>query len=520
MGGTGTYTLVRKLAGSTTWVFDRNITGSGTSNQPVNLLRVGNTIFMLWLNSWIPSVSDTVGISKSTDSGVTWTNLSGVPNTWTTVLSDSRYKDISGAGGIVMRDGRVIVPYTFLTSYGGSFDFYQASCIYSDNNGATWTQGGNVPAQPDGGVNRNYDEPVIVEATDGRLIMYMRCDSSDGGVSKSISTNRGLSWSVPVLAGSTFPNKDMNVGVYRLLWQSATYPKGLIVGIRSNSNRYGPMRIFYSYDDCDTWTEAVAGNGYPLTVYSGQEGYPRLAMYADGSGWLFQWWAQGIGSAQCDVVGFPLGDGGTIVVHADGDANKKYYGQPNTYVQFNGSAEPMSAVTSWHWDFGDGFTSPLQSPIHAYTNVGIFTARLTVNGDSSKYDTATVEITQSIPPLNPNAGGPYQVRLAPPAIPTVQFVGTILSGVGPFTWEWNFGDGSAVSNEQNPSHQYAAVEGTYQVTLRVTDANHSTPVPTYTTVNIYRQVVGGFPYLIVAVGGVGLYYLVTVIWGQIKKKKR
>ena len=37
---------------------------------------------------------------------------------------------------------------------------------------------------------------------------------------------------------------------------------------------------------------------------------------------------------------------------------------------------------------------------------------------------------------------------------TVQFTGGASGGAGSYTFEWNFGDGSALSTEQNPSHIY------------------------------------------------------------------
>ncbi|MCI1186160.1 GEVED domain-containing protein [Hymenobacter sp. DH14] len=49
----------------------------------------------------------------------------------------------------------------------------------------------------------------------------------------------------------------------------------------------------------------------------------------------------------------------------------------------------------------------------------------------------------------------------------VQF--TDLSTNAPTSWQWDFGDGSANSTVQNPSHQYAAT-GTYNVTLTATNA--------------------------------------------------
>jgi PKD repeat protein len=39
----------------------------------------------------------------------------------------------------------------------------------------------------------------------------------------------------------------------------------------------------------------------------------------------------------------------------------------------------------------------------------------------------------------------------------------------PTSWQWNFGDASPLSTQQNPVHTYAAA-GTYNVTLTVTNA--------------------------------------------------
>jgi len=73
----------------------------------------------------------------------------------------------------------------------------------------------------------------------------------------------------------------------------------------------------------------------------------------------------------------------------------------------------------------------------------------------------------------------------PPSAPTAQFSGTPLSGTAPLlvafsdessgepvSWSWDFGDGSAGSTAQNPSHTYTE-PGTYTVKLTVTNANGS-----------------------------------------------
>jgi len=49
----------------------------------------------------------------------------------------------------------------------------------------------------------------------------------------------------------------------------------------------------------------------------------------------------------------------------------------------------------------------------------------------------------------------------------VQFTDATSGGMPPYAYEWNFGDGSPTSTDQNPTHTYATA-GTYTVTLKVT----------------------------------------------------
>jgi PKD repeat protein len=74
---------------------------------------------------------------------------------------------------------------------------------------------------------------------------------------------------------------------------------------------------------------------------------------------------------------------------------------------------------------------------------------------------------------------------------TVAFTGTASGGTPPYSYSWNFGDGSATSTAQNPGHTYSTA-GTYTATLTVTDS--SAPVQTATSsVTITVSPIAGTP---------------------------
>lgn len=115
---------------------------------------------------------------------------------------------------------------------------------------------------------------------------------------------------------------------------------------------------------------------------------------------------------------------------------------------------------SWLWSFGDGSSSIAQDPSYAYTTPGtyIVTLRAYNNGcnDSAK---ATVIVNL------PLAKFAYTFSCASNT--------TVFdfhdSSQGADSWAWNFGDGSPISNAQNPTHSYAVADSTYTATLTVTN---------------------------------------------------
>ncbi|WP_191057846.1 PKD domain-containing protein [Geminicoccus harenae] len=128
--------------------------------------------------------------------------------------------------------------------------------------------------------------------------------------------------------------------------------------------------------------------------------------------------------------------------------------------------------TSWAWDFGDGGTSTLQSPVHEYTVAGLYTVRLTATNDHGS-DTETkadiILITDPPLPATPPVAGFIGSPRSGHRPLVVQF--TDASTNTPTAWAWDFGDGGS-SSAQSPEHTYTAA-GTYTVELTATNADGS-----------------------------------------------
>jgi len=144
---------------------------------------------------------------------------------------------------------------------------------------------------------------------------------------------------------------------------------------------------------------------------------------------------------------------------ANFSANAVCYNLPPT--QFT---DMSTGATGWNWNFGDpsspSNTSTTQSPTHAYTTAGNYTATLTVANTSG----CTSVITQTVS-VNPAPVVNFSATTVCFNNPTVF---TDNSTGGGTQWHWNFGDGNN-STFQNPSHTYNA-SGTYSVALVVTNS--------------------------------------------------
>jgi PKD repeat protein len=137
---------------------------------------------------------------------------------------------------------------------------------------------------------------------------------------------------------------------------------------------------------------------------------------------------------------------------------------------FSATTAGATLPLSCSWNFGDGSSpSTSTSPIYAYSNpstgsgydvvVTITDARGNVSTGSlslAVYSAVTASATIT-------SGGDGEIPLA------TQFAGSGSNGATPYSYSWDFGDGSAPSTIQNAPHSYTTAN-TYTVTLTLTDA--------------------------------------------------
>lgn len=138
---------------------------------------------------------------------------------------------------------------------------------------------------------------------------------------------------------------------------------------------------------------------------------------------------------------------------------------PAPVAGFNSAASALtvtftdvsSNASSWNWTFGDGGSSTQQNPVHVYPSNGIYTVCLAIADTCGGNDTLCKTVTAICPV--PVAGFTYSANAL-----TVSFTD---ASSNPGNWVWTFGDGAS-SNQQNPSHTYAA-NGIYTVCLSISD---------------------------------------------------
>ncbi|MBN4062031.1 PKD domain-containing protein [Bacteroidales bacterium AH-315-I05] len=139
---------------------------------------------------------------------------------------------------------------------------------------------------------------------------------------------------------------------------------------------------------------------------------------------------------------------------------------PNDPIQFSDLSSPTP--TNWLWNFGDGFSSSLQNPIHSYAGAGPYTVTL-IASDTITGCVDTMIKVDYISLLTPPTGDFTVDDNGSCVIPfTVNFTSTSSDST---ILLWDFGNGNT-DTVPNPSTTYTAY-GDYTVSLTITDTNTS-----------------------------------------------
>ncbi|MDP2920738.1 MAG: PKD domain-containing protein, partial [Candidatus Omnitrophota bacterium] len=136
-------------------------------------------------------------------------------------------------------------------------------------------------------------------------------------------------------------------------------------------------------------------------------------------------------------------------------------------VRFIGSksSDPDNDTLSYRWTFGDGSSSTQQNPAHIYESPATYTATVIVTDTYNAFAEKSIEILVNEAALltvdieaNPDEGtSPLEVR----------FTSSVTNAQGSeLSYEWDFGDGTPVSDAPDPIHVYEEI-GKYDVQLKV-----------------------------------------------------
>jgi uncharacterized repeat protein (TIGR01451 family) len=127
----------------------------------------------------------------------------------------------------------------------------------------------------------------------------------------------------------------------------------------------------------------------------------------------------------------------------------------NQVVTFTNTS--TGTALTFVWSFGDGMTSTLSSPTHAYAVAGLYTVTLTAHNNYGPDSAAQAAITVGAPAAASFNASATNVGINQVVTFTNTSTGTAL------TFLWNFGDG-VTSTVTSPTHAYTNA-GVYTVTL-------------------------------------------------------
>lgn len=142
---------------------------------------------------------------------------------------------------------------------------------------------------------------------------------------------------------------------------------------------------------------------------------------------------------------------------------------PDTPILFESTSRDTDGeIVGYHWDFGDGTETSIQTPSHSFDDLGTYNVTLTVTDDGGDTGQKTQAIIVSEEGCGTSVVPNFTWTPQAAAVGVdVQFTDTSQDPNDEITaWAWNFGDGTT-STQQNPVHAFTEA-GSHTVTLTVT----------------------------------------------------
>jgi PKD repeat protein len=150
--------------------------------------------------------------------------------------------------------------------------------------------------------------------------------------------------------------------------------------------------------------------------------------------------------------------------------------QYGNYFAFTNTTSVSSGTISYNWNFGDGYSAGLTSPVHAFSYADTFDVQLIASTNLGCADTL---IKKAYVFPMPDADFSFNSGTQCQASNNFVFINATSISSGSVNYFWDFDDGNT-SVLENPSHTYATI-GSYDVKLRATSALNCSDSVTKTT---------------------------------------
>lgn len=277
----------RSTDGGDTWEGTRtlvaSVDGQSWGNPAFVVDRTTGGIFLFYMLSIrLPantSCSGDIGdlyMISSADGGRTWSEPREMSGLFDHFPYDWALHGPGPGHGIQLDNGRLLLNCSHRRVIVGNTveqRFYGVASIYSDDHGTTWQTTAEVPVS----VAYPINEARLIQRADGTVLVNGR--AAAGGNRQRIvatSTDRGLTWSAPLLDGSTGTFNAVDASLLRYTGGPRSSDVDRVLFSRPDSPVRTNMTVSVSYDEARSFR-------YSKVINEGRSYYSELARLSDGT---------------------------------------------------------------------------------------------------------------------------------------------------------------------------------------------------------------------------------------------